>query len=91
MAVWDPRNWKCAQVLYVCVCVCARARARACVRACMRACVDCKGLQVLEDHSGEVVGLAWHPHGSVLATGSADMTVNLYPLRCLNFSFYFQT
>jgi len=44
-------------------------------------------IQVLEDHSGEVVGLGWHPHGSLLATGSADMTVNLYPLRF--FYFYF--
>eukprot|EP00802_Teleaulax_amphioxeia_P005607 Tamp_05611.p1 GENE.Tamp_05611~~Tamp_05611.p1 ORF type:complete len:742 (+),score=79.21 Tamp_05611:158-2227(+) len=47
--VWDPRSWKCAQVL--------------------------------EEHNGEVVGLAWHPHGTLLATGSADMTVNLHSLR----------
>lgn len=37
--------------------------------------------QVLKEHAGEVVGLAWHPLGSMLASGSADMTVHLYPIR----------
>jgi len=37
--------------------------------------------QVIKEHAGEVVGLAWHPLGSMLASGSADMTVHLYPIR----------
>ena len=49
VAVWDPRTWKCAQVL--------------------------------REHGGEVVGLSWHPEGHLLASGSADMTVHLHPIR----------
>ena len=40
-----------------------------------------KCAQVLREHAGEVVGLAWHPQGSMLTTGSADMTVHLHPIR----------
>jgi WD40 repeat protein len=40
-----------------------------------------KCAQVLREHAGEVVGLAWHPQGSMLASGSADMTVHLHPIR----------
>ena len=38
-------------------------------------------LQVIRQHQREVVGLAFHPHGTMLATGSADMAVNLYFVR----------
>mmetsp|Transcript_49237 Transcript_49237/g.154492 ORF Transcript_49237/g.154492 Transcript_49237/m.154492 type:complete len:538 (-) Transcript_49237:112-1725(-) len=40
-----------------------------------------KCCQVIRQHQGEVVGLAFHPHGTMLATGSADMAVNLYFVR----------
>lgn len=40
-----------------------------------------KCCQVLRHHHGEVVGLAWHPSGQYMATGSADMTVNLHAIR----------
>ena len=36
---------------------------------------------VIKQHQGEVVGLAWHPQGLAMATGSADMTLCLHPLR----------
>mmetsp|Transcript_27864 Transcript_27864/g.73501 ORF Transcript_27864/g.73501 Transcript_27864/m.73501 type:complete len:484 (+) Transcript_27864:109-1560(+) len=37
--------------------------------------------QVVRHHAGEVVGLAFHPQSLALATGSADMTIGLHPLR----------
>ena len=39
------------------------------------------GNRVLKGHSGRITALVYHPGGSILASGSDDKTIRLWPLR----------
>ena len=41
----------------------------------------CRSIGVYQDHSAGVNSVAFHPDGTCVAAGSADMTIKLWDLR----------